>query len=281
MRGSRSYEIGPGFNPLRYDQTSDADWAVLTVTESLPADDRAAAASPRARAERHQGGACGLSAGSRLRHDRGSRLRAAGEDRRRPAFAAHLPRHQGLFRRADPGRRGGGEMQIAGIQIATMQSDGAKKMIAVPAQAIWRQDRDEIRELRRWSWRRLADARRLRRRLPAARHRCRWRRSAPDWIIANRTSVSSIPIAAPMRSMSWRGSRPSRSPSSFRSDCSGRLPCGESRSEIDSQAATTISTAVVADDSNSGVVTGTAGISSASIRARPDATAAGWAPTGA
>ena len=28
---------------------------------------------------------------------------------------------------------GGGEMQIAGIQIATLQSDGATKMIAVPA----------------------------------------------------------------------------------------------------------------------------------------------------
>ena len=32
------YEIGPGFDPLRYDQTSEADWAVLTVTEPLPAD---------------------------------------------------------------------------------------------------------------------------------------------------------------------------------------------------------------------------------------------------
>src|SRR5215213_9072308 len=31
------YEIGPGFNPLRYEQTSDADWAVLTVIERLPA----------------------------------------------------------------------------------------------------------------------------------------------------------------------------------------------------------------------------------------------------
>ena len=31
------YEIGRGVNPLRYEQTSDADWAVLTVTERLPA----------------------------------------------------------------------------------------------------------------------------------------------------------------------------------------------------------------------------------------------------
>ena len=28
-----SYEIGPGFDPLRYGQTSEADWAVLKVTE--------------------------------------------------------------------------------------------------------------------------------------------------------------------------------------------------------------------------------------------------------
>ncbi len=42
---------------------------------------------------------------------------------------------------------GGGEMQIAGIQIATLQSNGATKMIAVPAHAIWRQDSAEIREL--------------------------------------------------------------------------------------------------------------------------------------
>ena len=42
---------------------------------------------------------------------------------------------------------GGGEMQIAGIQIATLQSDGTTKMIAVPAHAIRRHDSAEIREL--------------------------------------------------------------------------------------------------------------------------------------
>jgi protease YdgD len=30
------YELGPGFDPERYDQTTGSDWAVLTVTESLP-----------------------------------------------------------------------------------------------------------------------------------------------------------------------------------------------------------------------------------------------------
>ena len=33
-----SYEIGAGFDPLRYSQTSEADWAVLTVTQNLPAE---------------------------------------------------------------------------------------------------------------------------------------------------------------------------------------------------------------------------------------------------
>src|SRR4029079_14186702 len=31
-----SYQVGPGFEPLRYDQTSGSDWAVLTVTKNLP-----------------------------------------------------------------------------------------------------------------------------------------------------------------------------------------------------------------------------------------------------
>ena len=33
-----SYEIGAGFDPLRYNETNTADWAVLTLTENLPAD---------------------------------------------------------------------------------------------------------------------------------------------------------------------------------------------------------------------------------------------------
>jgi hypothetical protein len=40
----------------------------------------------------------------------------------------------------------GREMEVAGIQIASMRSDGTEKMIAVPAQAIGRQDREIIIE---------------------------------------------------------------------------------------------------------------------------------------
>ena len=32
------YQIGTGFDPLRYSETADADWAVLTLTEQLPAE---------------------------------------------------------------------------------------------------------------------------------------------------------------------------------------------------------------------------------------------------
>jgi hypothetical protein len=40
---------------------------------------------------------------------------------------------------------GNGEMQIAGIQIATSQRDGTTKMLAVPAHAIWgRVDRADV-----------------------------------------------------------------------------------------------------------------------------------------
>jgi protease YdgD len=141
------YEIGPGFNPLRYEHTSDADWAVLTVTERLPA-----AIEPlRLRRELGPSGTKAVLVGYP-------------QDR---AFAMTADRDCELGEKIDAGRlflhtcrgikgysgapilvsAGGGEMQIAGIQIATLQSDGATKMIAVPAHSIWRHDSDEIREL--------------------------------------------------------------------------------------------------------------------------------------
>jgi protease YdgD len=141
------YEIGAGFNPLRYEQTSDADWAVLTVIERLPAT-----MEPL-----------------RLRREiapSGTKAVLAGYPQDR-AFAMTADRDCELGEKIDAGRlflhtcRGikgtsgapilvsvdGGEMQIAGIQIATLQSDGSQKMIAVPAQSIWQQDHDEIREI--------------------------------------------------------------------------------------------------------------------------------------
>ena len=141
-----SYEIGAGFDPLRYDQTSEADWAVLTVTESLPA-----AIEPL-----------------RLRRapsPSGTKAVLVGYPQER-AFAMSADRDCELRDKISAGRlllhtcrstfgysggpilvgTGGREMEVAGIQIASMQSNGTEKMIAVPAQAIGRQDRDDIIE---------------------------------------------------------------------------------------------------------------------------------------
>jgi hypothetical protein len=41
---------------------------------------------------------------------------------------------------------GGREMRVAGTQIAIMQGNGTEKMIAIPADTILRQDRDEPRQ---------------------------------------------------------------------------------------------------------------------------------------
>jgi hypothetical protein len=134
-----SYEIGPGFDPLRYRETSNADWAILTVTESLPEE-----IEPL-----------------RLSHDvspSGTKAVIAGYPQDR-AFAMTADRNCELRGKIGGGRfllhscrgikgysgapilvsAGGTEMQIAGIQIASLRSDGTEKMIAVPAQAIGRQ----------------------------------------------------------------------------------------------------------------------------------------------
>ena len=142
-----SYQIGAGFDPLRYDQTSNADWAVLTVTESLPSNIEPL----RLRRELAPSGTKAVLVGYP-------------QDR---AFAMTADRNCELGDKISAGRlllhtcrgikgysggpilvsAGGGEMQIAGIQIATMQSDGTEKMIAVPAEAIRYLDRDDSREL--------------------------------------------------------------------------------------------------------------------------------------
>jgi protease YdgD len=131
------YETGPGFNPLRYDATSDADWAVLTATEPLPAS----------------------IVPLRLRHDlapSGTKAVLVGYPQDR-AFAMTADRDCELRSKIDDGRlflhtcrgvngysgapllvsAGDREVQIAGIQIATMRGNGAERMLAVPAQTIW------------------------------------------------------------------------------------------------------------------------------------------------
>jgi len=138
------YEVGAGFDPLRYDETNDLDWAVLTVVDPLPAS----IVPLRPRRDAAPSGTKAVLVGYP-------------QDR---ALAMTADRNCELGEKIDDGRmflhtcRGikgysgapilvstaGGEVQIAGIQVATMQRDGTTKAIAVPAQAFWRKDRDEI-----------------------------------------------------------------------------------------------------------------------------------------
>jgi protease YdgD len=138
-----SYEIGPGFDPARYDQTSGSDWAVLTVTQTLPEH-----IEPL-----------------RLRRDAspaGTKAMLAGYPQDR-AFAMTADRDCELREKVGGGRlvihtcRGvhgtsggpilvgeaGKDMQIAGIQIATFRDGDVYRMLAVPAEMIRRLGRKD------------------------------------------------------------------------------------------------------------------------------------------
>jgi protease YdgD len=139
-----SYEIGAGFDPLRYNETSGADWALLTTTGNLPSEIEPLrlrrAASPS-----------------------GTKAVLVGYPRER-AFAMSADRDCELRDKISAGRlllhtcrstfgysggpilvgTGGREMEVAGIQIASMQSNGTEKMIAIPSQTIGLKDREEI-----------------------------------------------------------------------------------------------------------------------------------------
>ena len=139
-----SYEIGAGFDPLRYGETSDADWAVLTVTESLPVEIEplklSQALAPR--------GTKAVLVGypqdraHAMTADRDCELRDEIDGGR---FLLHTCRGINGYSGAPIlVNAGGDEMQIAGIQIATRRSGGVEKAIAVPAQAIWRQEREVV-----------------------------------------------------------------------------------------------------------------------------------------
>jgi protease YdgD len=141
-----SYEIGTGFDPLRYDQTSEADWAVLTVTESLPAEIEPL----RLRREPSPSGTKAVLVG--YPRDRAFAMTADRDCELRDEISAgRLLLHTCRSTFGYSGGpiligTGGREMEVAAIQIASMQSNGTEKMIAVPAQAIGRQDREIIIE---------------------------------------------------------------------------------------------------------------------------------------
>jgi protease YdgD len=145
----QSYEIGAGFDPWRYEQTSGDDWAVLTVAERLPADIEPL----RLRRDLAPSGTKAVIAG--YPQDRAHAMTADRNcELREKINAGRLFLHTCRGIKGYSGApilvtAGDDEIQIAGIQIATMQSDGTTKMIAVPAQAIWQQDRDGTREFAR------------------------------------------------------------------------------------------------------------------------------------
>lgn len=140
------YEIGGGFDPLRYDRTSDADWAILTLTENLPAD-----IAPLR-----------LSAGA---EPSGTKATIVGYPQDR-AFAMTADSDCELRQTIDGGKLmlhtcrgvggysgapilvsvGGDRVQVAGIQIAKFRSDGDDKMLAVTALTIRQNASGEIDE---------------------------------------------------------------------------------------------------------------------------------------
>ena len=137
-----SYEVGAGFDPLRYGETSGADWAVLTATESLPAEIAPLRLSPALAPRGTRAVLVGYpqDRAHAMTADRDCELRDEIDGGR---FLLHTCRGtKGYSGAPILVSVGGDEVQIAGIQIAMRQSGGMEKAIALPAQAIWRQDRN-------------------------------------------------------------------------------------------------------------------------------------------
>jgi protease YdgD len=134
------YEVGPGFDPQRYSQTSESDWVVLTASEPLPADIEPL----RLRTELAPSGTKAVMAG--YGQDRAYALTAdrdcaLGDEIIGGRLLLHTCR--GNFGSSGAPilvKSGEGEMQIAGVQIASMGSAGDEQMVAVPAAAILRQE---------------------------------------------------------------------------------------------------------------------------------------------
>lgn len=132
------YEIGPGFDPERYDKTSGSDWAVLTVTETLPSHIEPL----RLRRDTSPSGTKAVLAG--YPQDRAFAMTADRDcELREKIGGGRLVLHTCRGVRGTSGAPilvsdDGMEMQIAGIQIATFREGGVQKMLAVPAEAIRR-----------------------------------------------------------------------------------------------------------------------------------------------
>jgi protease YdgD len=143
-----TYEIGPGFDPQRYQETFDADWAVLTLSESLPSvfeplklsRDSAPSGTKAMLAGYPQDRAEALTA------DRDCELR---ERMNQGRLVVHTCRSaKGTSGGPILISSGSGEFRIAGIQVATLRGGGLERMVAVPAQALWQTQPDGGRGLK-------------------------------------------------------------------------------------------------------------------------------------
>ena len=135
-----SYEIGPGFDPLRYGETVEADWALLKVAEPIPHTITPIRLSSLPSPAGTKAAIIGYSQ-HRAHAQTTGRECELREDIIEGKLMLHTCDAQKGFSGAPILVRVGGEIRIAGIQIATIRSEETKKMLAIPAQAIEGQDR--------------------------------------------------------------------------------------------------------------------------------------------
>jgi protease YdgD len=134
------YQIGANFDPQRYSETSDDDWAVLTLTERLPEE----IAPMKFRADLEPAGTKVVMVG--YPQDRAHAPTADSDCELRQSIAAgrlilHTCRGIGGYSGAPIlVRTAADELQIAGIQIARIENGEAPFMLAVPAPSIARAD---------------------------------------------------------------------------------------------------------------------------------------------
>ena len=129
-----SYETGAGYDPLRWIETMDSDWVILTLTENLPEEIAPLKLSQAVESS----GTKAIIAGypqdraHKMTADRGCEL-GAGAGR----MILHTCRGMRGYSGAPILVRGANdEIQIAGIHVAMSPNNGAPRMFAVPARAI-------------------------------------------------------------------------------------------------------------------------------------------------
>lgn len=129
------YEIGAGYDPQRWFATLESDWVILTLTETLPEE----IIPLKLLAETYPSGIRATIAGygqdraHRMAADRNCELREREDAGRLFHTCRGIKGYSGapiLINTAED------EFRIAGIHVATTGREGAKRMIAVQAQAI-------------------------------------------------------------------------------------------------------------------------------------------------